>query len=96
MHQHHDIDPWLTGAACCPSCGRPAESGTAGWSTCACGRSWPTHPAEIPAAARDDLGAAALTVDRLRSYLHGPVTPAERVAARRRLDGPAQHVGLDR
>jgi hypothetical protein len=39
----------------------------------------------------DHLGGAALTVDRLRQYLHGPITPAERAAARRRVDELAEH-----
>jgi len=82
MDQHDDVDPRLGTASSCPTCGRPAESGTGGWSTCTCGRSWPVHPIEVPVQARDDLGTASLTVDRLRSYLHGPVTPAERAAAR--------------
>lgn len=38
----------------------------------------------------DHLGGAALTVDRLRAFLHRPDTPAERAAARRRLDQLAE------
>lgn len=34
----------------------------------------------------DDLGAVALDAGRLRRYLHGPDTAAERAEARRRLD----------
>lgn len=38
----------------------------------------------------DDLGSAAVTVHRLRHFLHGPATPAERAAARRFLDTLAE------
>lgn len=81
-------DPRLPVAATCPRCAHPAYAGTGGWSTCRCGRSWAVHPAEVADVVEplDRLDGAALSVDRLRAYLHGPTTAAERAAARRRLD----------
>lgn len=83
---HGGVLSAMNPAPCCPSCGQPSSAGTGGWSTCRCGRSWPVHAAEVPPEPLDVLSAAALPLDRLRNYLHGPVTPAERAEARRRLD----------
>lgn len=56
-----------------------------------CGYSWQVIPAEVPAAEPgDDLGTVSLTIDRLRRFLHGPPTAADRAEARRRLDRLAE------
>ena len=39
-----------------------------------------------PPAEREDLGAAAVPVERLRAWYLAPETPAERASARRRVD----------
>lgn len=81
------MDPYGTdprhSRAACPRCTRPAEAGTGGWSVCTgCGLSWPAHPVEVGAELLDDLGAASLTVDRLRRSLTAPAAPLAEATAR--------------
>ena len=77
----------------CPRC--LFDGGNAGTSArqfCrSCGCSWQVVLAEVPANHLvDDLGAASVTLDRLRRFLDGPPTDAERAEARRRLDSLAE------
>lgn len=75
----YDTDPRRAEAATCQRCGRSANAGTAARSICTtCGHDWQVGPAEVEPL--DVVAGAALSVDRLNRFLHGPLTAAERPA----------------
>jgi hypothetical protein len=80
----------------CPRCDWPAPIGTGARAVCThCGFQWQADPPAVSPRRPldqhpDDLGVAAEPLARIRGFMSGPQTDADRAAARRFLDGLAE------